>query len=309
MRDHGLQHLGGHDHRHLRGAGLADDFLLDVRHFLEGHVHPEIAARDHDGVDHGEDAGQVADDFLALELGHDGNIGADVVQEATDVADVGGRPDEGDGDEVDAVLDAEPQIFAILGGETARRLRHAGQRDPLVVADPAPDDHPAPDVDAVHLLDRELDHAIVHPDAVVDPDLAQVLGVRDRRALGGPRHRPRGQRELAAGNEIDAGAAALAERPQADLGALQILKDRDGAAPALAAVADAPDALRVLGVRAVREVQPGHVHAGGDETVELLGARGCRTDGADDLRATHTLPHERRGRAHLRNAGCRNCPV
>src|SRR5260370_10974272 len=104
------------------------------------------------------------------------------------------------------------------------------------------------------------------------------MGWSGRRALGGSRPRPRGQRELAAGNEIDAGAAALAERPQADLRALQILKDRDGATPALVAVADAPDALRVLRVRAVREGQPRHVHARGDETVELPAARRGRID-------------------------------
>ena len=58
--------------------------------------------------------------------------------------------------------------------------------------------------------------------------------------------------------------------------------------PALSAIArTAPITARVLGVAAVREVQPRDVHPGSREPRERFGRSGRRADGADDLGARH----------------------
>jgi hypothetical protein len=115
MRDHRLQHLGRDDHRHLRAAGLADDLLLDVRHVLERHVDAEVAARDHHRVDLGQDARQVVDDLVPLELGDDGQVGGGFVpQELAHLVDIGRRAHERDRDVVDPVAQPEVQVLAIL---------------------------------------------------------------------------------------------------------------------------------------------------------------------------------------------------
>src|SRR5262249_1000011 len=91
-----------------------------------------------------------------------------------------------------------------------------------------------------------LDHPVVHPDLVARAQIAQILGMIDRRALGGADHRTGTEREGPAGLEVDPVAASRAERAEPDLGALQILQDCDRPAPACLALAHPPDDLGVL---------------------------------------------------------------
>ena len=112
---HRLQHLGRHDHRHLRAARLADDVLLDHGHLLERHLDPEVAARHHHRVHQRQDAGQVGDDLRALELGDDRQVGAlararnfrtswmSAAERTNETATI-----------VHAVRDAEAQVVAVL---------------------------------------------------------------------------------------------------------------------------------------------------------------------------------------------------
>ena len=147
MRHHRLEHLGGDDHGDLGAARLADDLLLDVRHVLQRHVHAEVAAGDHDRVDDVQDTGQVGEDLVPLELGDQRHVvGALGPQEAPHFLDVAGRAHERDRDEVDALPEAEFQIFAVLVGQAGHRQRHVRQREPLVVADAPTGHHPAPDL-------------------------------------------------------------------------------------------------------------------------------------------------------------------
>ena len=101
------------------------------------------------------------------------------------------------------------------------------------------------------------------------------------------RRGPGDQREPLPGLEVHALTARGAEGAEPDLGPLQVLKDRDGAAEARLGPADSPDHLGVLGVGAVREIEPGDVHARRHEAIEHLHAGGGRPDRADDLRMTH----------------------
>jgi hypothetical protein len=127
VRDHRLQHLRRDDHRDLRAARLADDLLLDVRHVLDRHVDAEVAAGDHDDVDLAQDAREIGEDLVALELGDDRQLGGLATQERPDLVDVVGRPHERDGDEVDPVAEAEAQVLAVFVRQARYRQRHARQ--------------------------------------------------------------------------------------------------------------------------------------------------------------------------------------
>ncbi len=81
---------------------------------------------------------------------------------------------------------------------------------------------------------------------------------------------------------------SLGEAAGADLGALQVDEDADGAAGGVAGGPHVLADLLVHGVVAVREVEAGDVHAGEHEGVQLLGGGGLGADGADDLGAAHT---------------------
>ena len=106
--------------------------------------------------------------------------------------------------------------------------------------------------------------------------------------------------------EVDATTAAGTEGPEADLRTLEVLEDRDGPAPSRLGLPEAADDVGVLGVGTVGEVQPGHVHAGRGQPVELLQARARGADGTDDLGASHVS--RSRGR-HGEGPGRRNWPV
>ena len=88
--DHRLQHLGGDDDGfgvlpcHLDGA------LLHQRHFFQGQLDAEVAARDHDRIERQHDGLEVVDGLGLLQLGDDGHAPADAVHHLVDQLDVGG---------------------------------------------------------------------------------------------------------------------------------------------------------------------------------------------------------------------------
>ena len=79
----------------------------------------------------------------------------------------------------------------------------------------------------------------------------------------------------------------VAKRPEPDLRALKVDQDPD---PSADGVGRRPDVVvdgQVLLVPAMRQVEPGHVHARLDEALDLLQGAGGRAEGGNDLRATH----------------------
>ena len=101
------------------------------------------------------------------------------------------------------------------------------------------------------------------------------------------------QLQVLAGLQRD-GLDAVSERAGADLRALGVEHHGDVLALALdgalgARLADAIRDRAVVGVVAVGEVQPGHVHAGVHHLQQHLGAPARRADGAHDLRLADGL--------------------
>ena len=75
------------------------------------------------------------------------------------------------------------------------------------------------------------------------------------------------------------------ERAGADFGAGHIGENGDGPLVAAGGGAQESDGGGVFGVRAVREVEPGHVHAGAHQAVDHDARAAGRAQGADDLGA------------------------
>ncbi len=99
---------------------------------------------------------------------------------------------------------------------------------------------------------------------------------------------PLDQRDLAAGLE---GEVAPRDAPGADLGPAEILEESDRFPEAGGDPAQRLDALQVLLVGPVAEVQPGHVEPGPEELLHALLAVRCRTDGTDDFGTTPQHAH------------------
>ena len=107
-----------------RRPGLADQPLLDHRHLGQRQLDPEVAAGDHDP------AARRVDDLLGvlgrlplLDLGDQRDVGAERAQPLGDRLEVGGGRDEGDREQVDAVLDRELDPAQVAVGRGAARSR------------------------------------------------------------------------------------------------------------------------------------------------------------------------------------------
>ena len=160
-------------------------------------------------------------------------------------------------------------------------------RDALVIADPPTGDDAAVHLVVASLFHLELDHPVVHQDGVAGLELREAFRRGHRHPLLRARCGPGDQREPLPGFEVHALPARGSEGAEPDFRPLQVLEDRDRAAAAHLDPADSPDHLGVLGVGAVREIEPGDVHARGHEAIERLHAGGRGPDRADDLRMAH----------------------
>ena len=137
----------------------------------------------------------------------------------------------------------------------------------------------------------ELEVAVVEQDAVAGSDVPRqgVVGGGDEvaRALDGFVGGDGEGRPVA---ELD---RVVLDPARADLGPGEVLQERYGAAGALRDVPDGIHDQEVVGVLAVREVHPHHVHAGLDELLQGAGVARRRADGGHDLGAPHAREYSR----------------
>ena len=285
---HGVEHLGRGDDGLVGRVALGDDLLLDVRHELGSDLDSQVAAGDHDAVGGLEDGVEVLDAQRALDLGEDRDVLATVqAAEVTDLLDGLGVADEGGGDVVDVLLDAEQDVLAVTVGDGGQADLDVGDVDALALADLAGVLDDAVHVLAVDGLDLEGDQAVIDQDEGAGLGLGgevQVVkgdvGLVAEPVLGGGL---RGHDDLVALVNGDLGV--ILEQAGADLRTLGVEQDAHGDAELAGDAADALDALVMLLIGAVREVEAGDVHARLDHLAEGLVAVAGRTHGAYDLRA------------------------
>ncbi len=199
---------------------------------------------------------------------------------------VGSGAHEGKRNRVHAVFEAEFQIFAIFFGQGGNRQRGAGQIDALVLAQSSAVQDVTDYILATHGAHAQFDETIAQKNARAGGDFAGEIreGSRDAR---------RSSSDIARSNDYGRaafqfdGLVAL-QASSADLGALQILQNADGAVFFFSGAAQAFDVAGVIFVRAVGKIQAGDVHAQAQQVAHRGFGVAGRTDGADDLGAARS---------------------
>ena len=195
--------------------------------------------------------------------------------------------DEGGGDVVDALGDAEEDVLAVALGDGGQAQIDVGDVDALALADLAVVLDDAVDVGALDVVDLQVDQAVIDQDVgagldlvgevqVVEGDVAGVAEVLLGGGLGGHDDRVAGG---------DGDLLVALEQAGADLGALGVEQESDGGLELGGDTADALDATVVLLVGAVREVEAGDVHARLDHLAQDIVVVTGRTHRAYDFGA------------------------
>ena len=165
--NHGFQHLCRGDHPLAQHAALCDQLFLDGGEVFKGDLHAHVAAADHDAGAGLADLVDVLDAGAVFDLGDQLDaVRARLVQDGLDVQQILLAGDEGAGDEVHAVFDAEEDVAPVLLTEIGLGEQLSGEVHALAVGELA-----AVDDGADHILVRDLLHlegqqAVAHQDRV-----------------------------------------------------------------------------------------------------------------------------------------------
>ncbi len=251
---------------------------------FEGHLDAEVAAGDHEAVEGGDDGVEVLDGLRLLDLGDDGDAAAFLVHDPVDFLDVPAAADEGEGDEVGSGAQSPAEVVDVLVGEGGDGDGGAGEVETLVIGDEAALDDAGVDAGAVDRGDEEGDAAVVDEDAVAGGEVVGEVRVGGAALVAVAFDGLGGDGEVVAAFEE---YGAFAEAAEADLRALKVREDADGAVGLVGGLADVGVALLVFGVGAVAEVEAGHVHAGLGKGLDLVVRGGGGSQGADDSGSAH----------------------
>lgn len=206
-----------------------------------------------------------------------------LVHDGADDERVVGAAHEGEGDHVEARAEGPAQILLVLLGEGGGRDGDAREVEPLVVGDHAADHDLGDDAGALHGGGLKDQAAVVDEDRVTGAHVAgqALVGRGDQVAVAG---------DVLGGDREDVAEAeahrALGETAYTDLGALQVGEDADRHSQLGRGLPDPAVDLLVELVAPVAEVEPRHVHTGGDQLAQALRRRGGGPQCADNLRST-----------------------
>ena len=117
-----------------------DDHLLGDRHLVDGDFYAEVASGDHDAIHSGDDLVDIADGFVLFDFSDDADFGAACLADAAQNGHIAGGANEGGGDPIHFLGDAEAEIFEVFVGDRSDGERDAGGVDAFVAAERAADD-------------------------------------------------------------------------------------------------------------------------------------------------------------------------
>ena len=282
---HRLEHLRRQDHRDLAGAGAARNGLLRQRHALQRHLQPEIATRNHHHVGAGEDLVEVLQCLRPLDLGDERHVTVVLTYDLARSPHVVGTLHEAERHQVDTERQPELQVVHVLQRDGGGGQRHPRRVDPLVLAKYAAFDHGGPNRRTVRLDHLQLDGAVRQQQVVAWMHAACKPFERRRDDSGASEFLARDDVQRV--THLQADGPATFEQAGADLRSPQILQDGNLPTGTLSRRTHARERGSMRLVRAVREVEPDDVGAGGDEGVEQIVGIGRRADGRNDLRLAH----------------------
>ena len=292
---HALEHLRRHDDRLARVLAAADQVLLDDRHLGHVHLHPQVAAGDHQAVAHLEDAVDLLDGLGLFDLGDqlDGAVLALEV-EAEDLQVVR-LAHERQGEVVQVVLDRPFDAVPVAVGDAGDVDVGARKVDPLAALDHAADGAAGSDLVAVLVGADEPEQPVLDHEAVADLEVVDQAGVggADPSAAGDNRVALDGQ-VVARRDGHAAGAVLVGDLPDADLRATQVAEHGDRPAVPARGLTNLVEDLSVAVEVAVGKVEPADVDALLEEGDEPVDSRAGGTHRGDDLSVDHDINRPRR---------------
>ena len=210
-------------------------------------------------------------------------------EELAQLLDVGRLPDEGKGENVDALLQADGRVAAVLFGEGRQVHLHAGQVDVAARRELAGDQHAAANVGVLFLQDFQADEAVVHQHGVAHLDVVDQVPVIDVHRADFARLFRLGA-DAGFDGEVEDFARLELDRHRevagADFRAFDVHHDRDLAASTRCGHgADAADDLAGPVMLGVRHVQADDIGAGAEEFLQHLLAFGGGPEREDDVGA------------------------
>ena len=284
--DHALQHLGRNDHRFRHRAAPADQAFLNRRHVLHRQFHPQIAARHHDPIGHGQDIFERFHSGGFFDLGQDRGP---AIGQGAGLFHIFGPLNKAERQPVDPKRTNKFQILAVFFAERGKGQNHIGHIHPLAVGYGATGND---------LTIGEIRAAIRHPQPdfpVIDQQLCagfqhlKNLGVGQAHAGGialgliqiKPERRAFDQFLFAIGKGADTQLRALKIRQNTDC-RIQLTLD----------LADDLVTLADLIMAAMAHIQAEHICPGLVQLTDHRVIRRSRAKGRDDFgvaQASHTV--------------------
>ena len=167
---HRFEHLRGHHHRSGVAHAESHDLLQEVRDLFDRHTHPEVAARDHDGVGDRDDLVEILHALAGLDLGHQHDVVTP--QRRANRDHVESRSHEGDREDLEGLGVERFQALAVVVGGQAIVQQRRGQRQTGLAHDgPAGGDSGAGL--GSNLLDQERHPAVTDMNLVALVELGQ----------------------------------------------------------------------------------------------------------------------------------------
>jgi hypothetical protein len=225
---------------------------------------PRVATGNHDAVHAVDDLVDIGQRGMRLDLGDQGERASMTLDHAPRVEDIRGRPDERQRHVVDLVAEAEGQVVAVLVRERRRRDRAGREVDAFARPQRAARDHLATDILLSDANDFQLHIAIAQEQGVAGLDIYREVRVVDGDLLPGAEDLPRGQGERRAGFQRDRSRCYFTDP---DLQPGEILKYGNWTTESGGDTTNSRDDLEVLGLRAMREIQPRDVHPGPNQSL------------------------------------------
>ena len=285
--DHGIQHLGGSDHRLSGGHTLGNDTLLNGGDLRKVNLHAHIAPGHHDTVGHGQDIRQVADAFLIFDLGDDADLGVVLIQNVPDLPDIGGGTDKAGGNEIEALADAKKNILPVPLAHVRHGQGHARDVDALFVLHNAVIFHPAANLAGGGLQHRQPYQTVIQQDGVAGLHILGQIGIGNGAAGLVPGNIVGSQSEALAGFQVN---RAVLKGPQPHLRPLGVQHSGHRQMKLLPQSCQRLQTALVLVIAAVGKVEPGHVHPRLNHLPQNTLAISGRAQGAYDFCLSHSFP-------------------
>ncbi len=264
-----------------RSRARADNMFLYHRNFFRAHFHTQIAARHHHAVRHLQNLVEIFNRLRLLKLRNHRRILSRARNRRFCRSHIRGAAHKADRHIVDPQPQRKSQILAVFGRKRGYFQLHARQIDPCVLAQFAAVFHLADHVAPANRFHAHRDFSVREQDAITLVNFPRQLLEDCVHAFRGAHHLVGGNHEFLA--RVQENFFAAFQLSRADFRALQIGQDAHGLLVFHRGLPDCFDPVGVFLVRAVRKIQPRHIHARAYQVAHCRRGRSSRSNRANNF--------------------------